>query len=115
MPLGGQREITVYDRVIVGSDGSPSALYAVARAQEIASAAAARIVVVSAFEPNGETNGHEDEGGRKLLFGEQAARAAMRSSVAELTSDRIRDVEQIVVAGKPAETLLRVAGEIRRR
>jgi maltose/moltooligosaccharide transporter len=115
MPLGGQREITVYDRVIVGSDGSPSALYAVARAQEIASAAAARIVVVSAFEPNGETNGHEDEGGRKLLFGEQAARAAMRSSVAELTSDRIRDVEQIVVAGKPAETLLRVAGENRRR
>ena len=32
MPLGGQREITVYDRVVVGSDGSPSALYAVARA-----------------------------------------------------------------------------------
>ena len=27
-----------------------------------------------------------------------------------LTSDRIRDVEQIVVAGKPAEALLRVAG-----
>jgi len=34
LPLGGQREITVYDRVVVGSDGSPSALYAVARAHE---------------------------------------------------------------------------------
>src|SRR5918998_476413 len=33
MPLGGKREITVYDRVIVGSHGPPSALYAVARAQ----------------------------------------------------------------------------------
>src|SRR5918997_179866 len=85
MPLGGRREITVYDRVIVGSDGSPSALYAVARAHEIASAAEARIVVVSAYEPNGGTNGHEFEGGRKLLFGEAAARAAMRSAVAELT------------------------------
>src|ERR687894_906484 len=53
MPLGGRREITVYDRVIVGSDGSPSALVAVARAHEIAAAAEARIVVVSAYEPNG--------------------------------------------------------------
>jgi maltose/moltooligosaccharide transporter len=113
VPLGGQREITVYDRVIVGSDGSPSALYAVARAQEIASAAEARIVVVSAYEPNGEARRQEVVGGRKLLFGEDAARAAMRKSVAELTSDRIRNVEQVVTAGKPAETLLRVAGQSR--
>jgi maltose/moltooligosaccharide transporter len=35
----------------------------------------------------------------------------MRSAVAELTSDRIRDVEQVVVPGKPAEALLRVAGD----
>jgi maltose/moltooligosaccharide transporter len=111
MPLGGQREITVYDRVVVGSDGSPSALYAVARAQEIASAAEARIVVVSAYEPNGEAHGPDAEGGRKLLLGEQAARAAMRTAVSELTSDRIRDVEQVVVAGRPAEALLRVAGD----
>jgi maltose/moltooligosaccharide transporter len=51
MPLGAHREITVYDRVIVGSDGSPSALYAVARAHEVAAAAEARIIVVSAFDP----------------------------------------------------------------
>src|SRR5918998_1229 len=84
MPLGGRREITVYDRVIVGSDGSPSALYAVARAHEIASAAEARIVVVTAYEPNGEAAQEEEEaaGGRKLLHGEEAARVAMRRSVA---------------------------------
>jgi maltose/moltooligosaccharide transporter len=111
LPLGGQREITVYDRVIVGSDGSPSALYAVARAHEIAAAALARIVVVSAYEPTGEPGLPDTERGRKLLIGEAAARAAMRTSVAELTSDRVRDVEQVVVAGKPAETLLRVAGQ----
>jgi maltose/moltooligosaccharide transporter len=111
VPLGGHREITVYDRVIVGSDGSPSALYAVARAHEIAAAAEARIVVVSAFEPNGEQGRREVVGGRRLLLGEAAARDAMRKSVAELTSDRIRNVEQVVVAGEPAETLLRVAGQ----
>jgi maltose/moltooligosaccharide transporter len=111
MPLGGKREITVYDRVIVGSDGSPSALYAVARAHEIAAAAEARIVVVSAYEPNGEAGRQEAESGRRLLRGEDAARVAMRRSVAALTSDRIRDVEQVIAAGKPAETLLRVAGQ----
>ena len=59
MPLSGRREITVYDRVVVGSDGSPSALYAVSRAHEIAAAAEARIVVVAAFEPDGEPGGTE--------------------------------------------------------
>ena len=113
MPLGGQRQITVYDRVVVGSDGSPSALYAVARAQEIAAAAQARIVVVSAFEPGDETVGHEEVGGRKLMYGERAAREAMHKSVVELTSDRIRDIEQVVVAGRPAEALLKVAGRNR--
>ena len=110
MPLGGRREITVYDRVVVGSDGSPSALYAVARAQEIAAAAQSRIVVVSAFEPDDvEVAGSHVAGSRKLMYGEQAARDAMRKSVARLTSDRIRDIEQVVVAGKPAEALLDVA------
>ncbi|HEX2288638.1 MAG TPA: MFS transporter, partial [Pseudonocardiaceae bacterium] len=52
MPLAGRREITVYDRVVVGSDGSASALYAVARAHEVASAAEARVVVVSAYDPD---------------------------------------------------------------
>jgi maltose/moltooligosaccharide transporter len=35
----------------------------------------------------------------------------MRTSVARLTSDRIRDIEQVIAAGRPAETLLRVAGQ----
>ena len=34
----------------------------------------------------------------------------MRKSVQEITSDRIRDIEQVVVDAKPAEALLKVAG-----
>jgi maltose/moltooligosaccharide transporter len=109
MPLGGHREITVYDRVLVGSDGSPSALYAVARAHEVAAAAEARMVVVSAYDPGGGSQQAQELEGRRLLYGENAARAALRTSVKELTSERIRDVEQVVVAAKPAEALLRVA------
>lgn len=111
MPLAGRREITVYDQVVVGSDGTPSALYAVARAHEVAAAAEARIVVVSAYDPGRESTQGELVDGRKLLYGEKAARAAMRKTVQDLTSDRIRDIEQVVVAAKPAEALLRVAGQ----
>jgi len=53
MPLGSHRQITVYDRVLVGSDGFPSALYAVERAHEVAAAAEARMVVVTAYHPGG--------------------------------------------------------------
>jgi maltose/moltooligosaccharide transporter len=49
MPLGSHRAITVYDRVVVGSDGTPTSLYAVDRAAEVAQAAQARLVVVTAY------------------------------------------------------------------
>ena len=111
MPLAGRREITVYDQVVVGSDGTASALYAVSRAHEVAAAAEARVVVVSAYDPGRDDTQGELVDGRKLLYGEKAARAAMRKTVQELTSDRIRDIEQVVVAATPAEALLRVAGQ----
>ncbi len=110
MPLAGRREITVYDRVVVGSDGSASALYAVARAHEVASAAEARVVVVSAYDPDDSGRPHQPVDGRRLLYGQEAARAAVNKSVREITSERVRDIEQVVVAAKPAEALLRVAG-----
>jgi maltose/moltooligosaccharide transporter len=107
LPLGGRREITVYDRVVVGSDGTPSALYAVARAHEVAAAAEARMVVVAAYDPGSPQE--EEVDGRRLLYGQAAAREAMAKSVKELTSERIRNIEQVIVAAKPAEALLRVA------
>ncbi len=109
MPLAGRREITVYDRVVVGSDGSPSALYAVARAHEVASAAEARVVVVTAYSSEDTVDRPVQVGGRQVLYGQEAARRAVHRSVAELTSDRIRDIEQVVVAAEPAEALLQVA------
>ena len=110
LPLGQRREITVYDRVIVGSDGSASALYAVARAHEVASAAEARVVVVAAYDSGQASAEGQLVDGRRLLHGQDSARAAMRKSVQEITSDRVRDIEQVVVDAKPAEALLKVAG-----
>ena len=110
MPLGTHRSITVYDRVIVGSDGSPSALYAVERAHEVAAAAEARLIVVTAYD-QGRGPEPGQAGGRVLVHGEDAARAAIRRTVQDLTSDRIRgDIEQVVVAAQPADALLQAAG-----
>jgi maltose/moltooligosaccharide transporter len=109
MPLAAPRDITVYERVIVGSDGSPSSLYAVARAHEVAAAAEAQVVVVSAYSPQSVLERPAQVGGGQLLYGQDAARQAVAESVAVLTSDRIREVEQIVVSGEPAQALLEVA------
>ena len=110
VPLAGRREISVYDRVVVGSDGSASALYAVARAQDVAAAAQARVVVVAAYDPEGAHVPGEVVEGRTLLHGQRAAREAVTRSVRELNSDRVREIEQVVVPGTPAEAVLRVAG-----
>ena len=105
MPLG-PRHITVYNRVIVGSDGTPSSLYAVDRAHAVAAEAEAQVVVVSAYSPKVAAM----EGDRKLVADASTAHEAMRTTVQHLTSDRVRRIEQRVVAGDPAQALLDVAG-----
>jgi maltose/moltooligosaccharide transporter len=109
MPLGAHRHITAYDRVVVGSDGSPSALQAVRRAHEIAAAGEASMVVVTAYDPGEQPEQGGLVGGRQRLYGKEAARDAMHRTVADLTSDRVRSVEQDIVAGDPVEALLEVA------
>ena len=109
MPLGTHRHLTAYDRVVVGSDGSPSAMYAVHRAHEMAAAAEATMVVVTAYDPGDPAEQRNLVDGRQRLYGKEAARDVMHRTVADLTSDRIRSVEQDLVAADPVEALLEVA------
>src|SRR5215218_2075643 len=69
MPLGSHRAITVYDRVVVGSDGTPTSLYAVDRAAEVAQAAQARLVVVTAYRDDGPGGGATSAGLHRDVFG----------------------------------------------
>lgn len=113
MPLGSPRRMTsLYNRVIVGSDGTPASLATVGHAAGIASAAEARLVVVSAFTPDGASATRPPAGGDEHaeLIGEQAAQAAVERSVQELTKERFKLIERRVVAGSPAHALLEVAG-----
>ncbi|WP_229068946.1 MFS transporter [Actinoplanes sp. DH11] len=109
VPLGGKRSITVYDRVVVGSDGTPTSLYAVDRAAEVAQAAQARLVVVTAYREGG-TGEPPAEGVHRDLVGADAARAALATSVTGLTRERARYIDQRLVVGDPAQALLDAVG-----
>ena len=114
MPLGAPRKLSVYDQVIVGSDGTPASLHTVGHAAGVANAAEARLVVVSAYRDDG-TDGDGRSGGtgvtvRRELHGRDAAMAAVRASLRELTADRVRTIDSRVVEGDPASALLQVAG-----
>jgi maltose/moltooligosaccharide transporter len=110
VPLGSKRSITVYDRVVVGSDGTPTSLYAVDRAAEVAQAAQARLVVVTAYSEDDAGTGATRAGGHRTLYGAEAARRALQQSVTGLTRERVRFVDQRLVAGDPAKALLEAVG-----
>ena len=109
MPLGTKRSITVYDRVVVGSDGTPTSLYAVDRAAEVAEAAQARLVVVTAYRDDAP-GGARAAGVHHDLYGVEEARKALDKSVAGLTRERVRYVDQRLVRGDAAQALLDTVG-----
>jgi maltose/moltooligosaccharide transporter len=110
MPLGSRRSITVYDRVVVGSDGTTTSLYAVDRAAEVAQAAQARLVVVTAYSDGDPDAAPGAEGEHKNLYGVDAARRALDKSVTDLTKERARYIDQRLVRGDPAKALLDTVG-----
>jgi len=111
VPLGGKRSISVYERVVVGSDGTPTSQYAVDRAAEVAQAAQARLVVVTAYrEGDPGAAGSPVEGMHRDLYGVKAARDALEKSVTGLTRERARHIEQRLVPGDPAQALLDTVG-----
>jgi maltose/moltooligosaccharide transporter len=111
VPLGSQRSITVYDRVVVGSDGTPTSLYAVDRAAEVAQAAQARLVVVTAYREGAPGQGPSSgQGAHRDIYGVDQARRALQNSVTGLTRERARYIEQRLVPGDPAQALLDTVG-----
>ena len=110
MPLGSQRAITVYDRVVVGSDGTPTSLYAVDRAAEVAQAAQARLVVVTAYRDDDPDRSAHVEGTHRDIHGAAIARRALEKSVNGLTKERVRYIDQRLVRGDPAQALLDTVG-----
>jgi maltose/moltooligosaccharide transporter len=110
MPLGSQRTISVYNQVVVGSDGTPTSLYAVDRAAEVAQAAQARLVVVTAYRDDDPDPSAQVEGAHRDIHGAATARRALDKSVSGLTKERVRYIDQRLVRGDPAQALLDTVG-----
>ena len=114
MPLGAPRRIdNVYNRVVVGSDGTSASLVTVGHAAGVAAAADADLFVVSAYSPQprpGQEPSAAAVGRRQLLYGEEAAREAVRKSIKELKRERARNIDHRIVEGDPAQALLETAG-----
>jgi maltose/moltooligosaccharide transporter len=112
VPLGHHRAISVYDKVVVGSDGTPTSLYAVDRAAEVATAAQARLVVVTAYqEGDASTAPSPSERLHRDIYGAEPAGRALEKSVTGLTRDRVRYVDTRLVRGDPAQALLDTVGK----
>ena len=109
MPLG-RHHISVYERVIVGSDGTETSLYAVNRAHAVPAEADSHVLVVSAYNPGPAPSDLVRVDARRELYGKETALHALRLAVKYLTSDRVRSVDTKMVAGDPAQALLDAAG-----
>jgi nucleotide-binding universal stress UspA family protein len=104
-----------YSTVVVGTDGSETSFRAVDRAAALARDAGATLVIACAFEPVHERDvAHEQD-----VLGAEAYQV-VGSAPAEDTVSRARDraaaqgatkVETVVVQGKPADSLQKVAKE----
>jgi nucleotide-binding universal stress UspA family protein len=62
VPLGAANQASqVYDRVVVGSDGSYSSLVGVRQAMAIARRNGAKLTIVTVYNPEGESKGPRRE------------------------------------------------------
>jgi nucleotide-binding universal stress UspA family protein len=106
--------VSAYRTVVVGTDGSPTSLRAVARAAGLAGACGARLVVACAYEPAEEARdvrrAQEVLGAEAARFGVAThAEDVLRGAVGTAKEAGAVDVHPVSVVGPPAEALMDLA------
>ncbi|KGN34285.1 sugar transporter [Knoellia sinensis KCTC 19936] len=113
VPLGAPTgKLSTYERVIVGSDGTDHTLYGVHRAMEIAASANCRLTIVTAYLPEGTP---DPDRGREEIYGEEAARHALKMTVNDLNHYRVRTYDSMLVPGDVSDALLQASADNPRR
>ncbi len=111
VPIGAKRKLSVYDRVIVGTDGTPTSVYAVDRAADVAASSEARLIVVSAYSSEAGPHTTAAVNVHRDLHGEAAAKTALARSITTDLAEDMRHIEQRAVAGSPAQVLMNTAAQ----
>ena len=103
-----------YQTVLVGTDGSDSSLRAVDKAGQIAARSGGKVVVATAYFPQGEDQRAadvlKDEGYK--TSGNAPIYAILREARDRATAAGANDVEEKAVVGAPVDALVDLAAEV---
>jgi nucleotide-binding universal stress UspA family protein len=107
----------VFKHIVVGTDGSPTALHAVTEAAELARATGARLNIVCAYEPAPESRLREEardapDDVRWMINPHEDADVALREAADRATELGVTAIDQHARQGEAAGVLLDVAEEI---
>lgn len=107
VPLGAHgNSVSLYNRVIVGSDGSEASMVGVRRAMQLARDANAKLTIVTAYNPRTTP---DPNAVREELWGEEMGRLALKFTVETLNKNRLTSYDTVFVPGDPADALLAAA------
>ncbi|MDT3397215.1 universal stress protein [Streptomyces sp. B1866] len=106
--------MSVYETVIVGTDGSASSFTAVDRAAAVAVACGAKLVILCAYRPLGkhESNVAQDKLGEEVAYqvvGSAPAEDTLRDAQERAVLSGARDVETLAIEGDAVPSLLKWA------
>ena len=103
-----------YGTVVVGTDGSATAQRAVAQASQLAADHGARLVVVTAYEPQGDAlveSAHAPKDLEWMLTDRSQAEELARRGRAIASDAGVKRVSVQASAGSPADVLLEAAAD----
>jgi nucleotide-binding universal stress UspA family protein len=108
----------VFDRIVVGTDGSDTATEAVRQASELAKLTGGRLDVVSAFEPVSRRRVEEEQGGapgdvQHSFHEREDVNIILDAGAAAAKSNGVGEVITHAREGDPADAILDVAEEVK--
>ena len=112
--MSAQSGSGVPTKIVVGTDGSPTALRAVAKATALAKAVGAELVIVSAFNnraPSGVAAAGIALDSSWVAAAQTGAESVAKEAAENAKADGVTTVSYQAVAGDPSEVLLQVTTE----
>lgn len=101
-------------KIVVGTDGSPTAERAVAKASSLAKALGAELIIVTAYNnraPTGVAAAGVSLDASWVAAAHAGAEAVAQAAAEQASADGVSAVSHQAVAGEPAEVLLQVTTE----